>query len=1493
MNVHPTPVILLNWLFNRSWQAALLVLLVLAAQRIFRRQLTNRWRFALWWIVILRLALPSGPESVVSLFNFARLPSGFTATQPAAPVENAPITKINPGVRPTPATTSAAIHPASEQPRRPIANITVEPRFSAETHVTAANDVGNISSRPQPSGGFGKWLAPVLAGVWLAGMVVFAGTVAFQFLTFRRQLSRASAVSDFSLLELLDECRGEFRLTRRIELMETDVVTSPALYGLMRPRLLLPRGLVVKFTARELRYVFLHELAHVKRRDLWLNWLVTALQIIHWFNPVVWLGFARLRADRELACDEMALVRLGETAGTSYGETIIRLLEGMSLPRAVPGLIGILEDKKQMRRRILMIAKFRKPGAWSALAAILVGVVGVAALTDAQTGGPAARPVTRSPAAIQSSAVTDEANAAARPDLNGTVHTKDGAPLTATIFIATAGPKTGTSTFCPSCYADCAKQAKADAKGSFKIESLDPQLIFRILVVAKGYKPKFVEKIDPAKGPVNAELEPMERSDTQTENILRGRVLNGKGEPVEGAAVEAHGITTKDGGSLWGTIGGVDPLAVTDAHGEFVITGTREFAKMDVKVQARTFADKMFTMLPAGRMNDLVMTDGATITGRVTANGKPVAGVAVGISGVDRTAGNYLGNFSVGTDAGGHFMFVNIPPEADFYIYGIMSTMDQLGAIPIQTIRTGKDDETTDAGDLMIGPGHRFAGRVALSDGSPIPANTRLLLSREQAWDSRQITLDPDGHFEATGISSGTVTVSVRVGGYRMSGRNASLDMLNPRMVGRVDRDITNLVLLLEKGSDLPRDYNVGTTPESEWPQNLPFRGAEGGADHSRDWSISGRVLDRETGQPIPNFRITTGETDQLDQMNWDTVHGVDGKDGVYQVYIGKRIPQPLLEAEADGYLPSSTRLGLNDATNVNFMLKKGSGPTGMVMLPDGTPADGATVALILDGFNQAILDAHGELSTYWNRSNVQKTDASGYFGFKPKLGVKSIAASSSNGFVLVDIESLAANPLIRLEPFGRISGTLKRASGPGTNEDLDLSFAGLPGINLNQHALTDARGQFKFDHVPAGHLQITYRDYMTSVNKMRSWQSKPLKEIDLQPGQNLEINIEATDLPPPAQSQFTMNQSPGPKRVPSVQINGVVIAPDGKPAADAQVALQMERKYLMLGRATFDNGGGPSEDWLVTTGPDGSFSLPMYDPAQSVIALNDEGYARVSLEQLKASPQIRLQKWGRIEGVLRSGHHPAANEMVTLSGPVRRTPGPNTSKTGQQPQQKDATNSDETTLPPLMYDYLVFQTMTDEQGRFVFTYVPPGPQTVNRSIPFGEHARSTHSVGTVEVKPGETAHGTFGGNGRTVIGRIKFADGEAPDFSKASVSISTPTSKLMEKERRLKTDEERQAFYASGEITAAMKDHRTFPAVTQPDGTFRSDDVQPGNYEIAFQVQLGRLDPNVHEFVIFSSAQEFTVAAARDQNDDSSVDLGTIDMKKFTIPIPGTRAAR
>jgi beta-lactamase regulating signal transducer with metallopeptidase domain/uncharacterized GH25 family protein len=1455
MNAHSELRMYLEWLLNHSLQAGVLVLLVLLLQWVFRRQLTNRWRFALWWIVLARLLLPFNPESTISLFNvfqanvhlesprtsafvpFARSPENRSVVIPK--FVDVPAQLELPPVNSIPSMESVFVAPDPPNP------INAAPSGS----VPADN---RQFFRPRPPAIDNYFILGAVT-LWLTGVLGLAGVVAIQLFRFYQKLARASAPADPNLVALLNDCRREFGLSRPIELLETAAVQSPALFGLVRLRLLLPRGFGGQFSGRELRYIFLHELAHVKRGDLWLSWLVTALQILHWFNPLLWLGFARLRADRELACDELALLRAGDDAGTAYGETVVKLLEQLSGSTAVPGLVGILEDKKQMRRRISMIARFRKPSRWSVLAAILVAAMAAAALTDAQTGQPNG-PLYK----FATDAGIVHSNTPL--DLTGKVFANGWTTLAvpATVFIETAAPKTGTSTFCPSCYADCNKHSRTDAQGRFKIESLDPQLTFKILVVAKGYKPTSVSEVDPARGSQNFELAPIESADAAPDRSLRGRVVNPQGQPVEGAVVEMVGIETKAGGASWGMLDGIDPLAVTDEHGEFLITAKKPFELMDVKVSARMFADKPFNKLPSGQTNVLVMAGGATLTGRVLNDGKPLAGISVGVSAVDRSAGNYLGHFEIGTGQDGRFSFVNLSPDADFQLYTLMGTMKQSGALPLRQIHTGKDGETTDTGDLISGPAYRLAGRVVLADGQALPPHVRLLISRATAWDSMQITLDAAGNFDTADIPPEMIILSARVKGYHVSARNLSADQMNPyQLIGRMDHDITNLVFMLEKGPDLQPDYG-NIDPEYNEIRQRSLRGAEGVPDHSRDWTVSGHVLDNATKAPVTDFRATPGQTGTSGRTGWNSLRAVDGSNGVYLVYISKRIAQPMLKVEADGYLSTGLEVQPGDATNIDFNLKKGSGPAGTVVTPDAQPASGATLVLLNNEPNEASFTSAGGLTAFGDRSAMLKADAGGHYSFKPMLGMKAVAAASSNGFVVVSLESLATNSTITLQPFGKITGTLKRTSGPGTNETLDVMFTGdhSPYIGLWIPTDTDAQGRFEFKAVPGGHLQIACRYWMPNGH---GWLNHLLQEVEVKPGQTLNVNITAPDRE--SETDFSSYQPPPAKLVPGVQVQGVVLLPNGKPAEDADVGLQVQNQYLVIGKGAFSAGNARERGLIVSAGQDGSFSFPMYEGAQSVVALNEEGYAQVFLDQLKASPQITLQPWGRIEGTLQSGHHPRTNDIVILECPQQRW------------LAGKAYN-----LP--VYEGDAFRAKTDDHGRFIITFVPPGKQTIARMVPMGGNSWTyiTSELASLEVKPGETIVTNLGGMGRTVVGKVRFAGGAAPDFTNGMFTVITPIPKFFQHDYDLKTDLERQTIYVSDEYHSMGIDDRRYSGVVQPDGSFRVEDVLPGDYEVNFQPPWVA----VHNasYKNFTSPQELTVPPATDKDDDSFVNWGDVTLR-------------
>lgn len=398
-----------------SLQAGVLVLLVLLAQRIFRRQLTARWRCALWMLVIVRLLLPFSPGSAASIFNLMpplanhAVHSAPTSFAPAAAAP-APLPVVaNPTLETPELATQPAPPPENARALTPVPEPMQAPLSPPDT--SAAPTAVKLPPVTATS-----WLA-TLFWVWLAGALLLTGYIVATSLRLAWRCRGLPALTNAATLAVLDECGRRLGVRGRLTVVECAEVASPALFGLFRPRLLLPPGFTRSFSPSELRFVFLHELAHLRRWDLPLNWLVAVLQILHWFNPLVWFGFARWRLDRELACDALAIEAAGADQHREYGRTILHLLENLTPRAPMPGLVGILEDKRQLRRRIGMIANFRPGNRWGLPSVALLLVLALVGLTDAQSPKTPRRapptsldPHQTEPKTLSWSAATNEAN---------------------------------------------------------------------------------------------------------------------------------------------------------------------------------------------------------------------------------------------------------------------------------------------------------------------------------------------------------------------------------------------------------------------------------------------------------------------------------------------------------------------------------------------------------------------------------------------------------------------------------------------------------------------------------------------------------------------------------------------------------------------------------------------------------------------------------------------------------------------------------------------------------------------------------------------------------------------------------------------------------------------------------------------------------------------------------------------------------------------------
>ena len=381
-----------------------------------------------------------------------------------------------------------------------------------------------------------------------------------------------------------------------------------------------------------------------------------------------------------------------------------------------------------------------------------------------------------------------------RLTLIGRVSDSAGKPVEhATVMVYHAGVKKGYSTYCPSCYVDCGKRTITDNQGMFTFKGLSPDLWFQLLVAGEGYERAFVNKVDPSSGaPITATLV-HRKSVNDSERVFRGRVVDSHGSAVRDAVVQLVGalFDTKTGASRYGSLPGLDPIAISNKGGTFEIAYSQSAEKIQglppavarvpvrilVSIEARRMAPS-FAVISAGpERHTLTITEGATVRGRLVQDGKPVSDAEVGL--IARNRGGFGKNLElvgqpydelrIGTQQDGTFAVTNVPASVDWYIYGKMESLATRGATGAVECATKKDQGIVDVGDLQIKPAHRLRGRVVLSDGKPIPDGMRVTITSERAWDDQTAMLPPDGRFEFLGLAVANYSVFASVKGYTVA----------------------------------------------------------------------------------------------------------------------------------------------------------------------------------------------------------------------------------------------------------------------------------------------------------------------------------------------------------------------------------------------------------------------------------------------------------------------------------------------------------------------------------------------------------------------------------------------------------------------------------------------------------------------------------------------------------------------------------------------------
>lgn len=311
-------------LLNLSISASWLVLAVLVLRLVSKR--SPKWmNVLLWGIVALRLVLPFSVESALSL-----IPSAETVSPAVVQFDPAPT--ITSGV----SIIDNAVNPSLSEHFAAVPTMSVNPLY--------------------------VW-TEIAGWVWLIGLGTMLLYALVSYLRLRRRVRVSLPVQDHIYL--------------------CDAISSPFILGVVKPHIYLPSGL----DEVQRQNVLSHEQAHLARRDHWWKPLGFALLAVYWFNPVLWLAYALLCRDIELACDERVIRTMDESAVKTYSTVLL----ACSMPRKAVITCPLAFGEVGVKECVKNALHYKKPAFWVVAASVAVCVVvAVCFLTNPPTDTDAA-----------------------------------------------------------------------------------------------------------------------------------------------------------------------------------------------------------------------------------------------------------------------------------------------------------------------------------------------------------------------------------------------------------------------------------------------------------------------------------------------------------------------------------------------------------------------------------------------------------------------------------------------------------------------------------------------------------------------------------------------------------------------------------------------------------------------------------------------------------------------------------------------------------------------------------------------------------------------------------------------------------------------------------------------------------------------------------------------------------------------------------------------
>jgi hypothetical protein len=874
---------------------------------------------------------------------------------------------------------------------------------------------------------------------------------------------------------------------------------TPFVVGLWRPRIILPLDSRIWSDERR-TFVLLHELAHIKRRDLLTQFLAGSVVAVNWFNPFSWLLFSKMMRLRELACDDFVLLQ--DQQPVRYAETLLGVAAAYRSMNHAHGIA--MAGKLDLARRIhcaldstRVRVPFGKRTLFSVVAASLflclaIGTIqlraGVAEPPDEAVAGGSRHAETRETANTDISAALKSDGAIDEEARSMVVRVLDeqSKPLEGVDIWVTGidYERHDRSANLPRSH------YHTDVTGTAIIKFRKGQLILQLWPRLRGYVPQFVDW-DEKKLPLPTEytfhFEKGER--------LAGRILDDAGNPIENALVDvrtngevslnqrARQSSPRARCNPWLATG--DLAARSNAEGEWEILDAPSLARnprlqFDLLLNHPDFAgDREWGVyqarhgittqqLRAGTAT-IVMERGGVLRGRIVgANGEPVTkGLVVWhadpyfATGINETPIQKDGTFQLPHLHAGKYPITVLAP----------------GFAPEQ--REIDISEGAPSIDFQLQPGNPIRIEIVDSSGNAIP--NAIVSFAGYCW-RRTSAIYNVIHEDVT--PSGIPGIANENGVYTWDWAPADAVTYSIGKSGYASRSVSL----------------VATAEPHRIVLSAPFR-------------ISGSVVDAQTGDPVTEFKVVPVKEFSGDFYSTDfQEHSiVIGRNGKYEIRInshGEPTDRHRVRIEASGYRSALGRLSLGSgepALVENFRLERANPLVGRVSSTDGSPAN---------QFDVVIGTATTGPQFNFTRLNTEfgqafKVEGTSTFQIAASFEPQRLRIFNNEGFaellVRPDQEHIGE---VHLQPHANVSGRFMQGDLPIGNARVvfrPLAYRSLSEARFQDIFITktDTEGNFDFGRVPpiAGSVIGTF----SLREDLRSTSSHSIP-MSLKPGEHKRI---------------------------------------------------------------------------------------------------------------------------------------------------------------------------------------------------------------------------------------------------------------------------------------------------------------------------------------------------------------------------------------------------